>query len=316
LSKNWGKLPKGLAYAFLGIGLGVAAAKWAPLGCLGQACAPVVGPVISQAPPRIDVVFALDATGSMGDEISVVKDKVAAMMSQIQSGNPKPDVRFGLVAYRDHGDAYVTKTYPLTANVQSIQASLQEVQAAGGGDTPEAVGEGLLASVEEMNWDQDAQTTRMIFLIGDAGPHDRHLYRQALQSAQKKQIQVNAWGCSGLQGGGQQEFQEIATLGGGQFQFLTYQQEVVKADGSRARLVFQGAETFEVKADEDWARGADAISEKRRVESSAVAAPGAAGSASYRSAEYRPSGSSMQNNLDTVLVNQVQAAARRKGVSY
>src|SRR5690606_27259016 len=54
--------------------------------------------------PRIDVVFAIDATGSMADEIDVVKEHVRSMMGRIRSGQPAPVVRFGLVAYRDHGD--------------------------------------------------------------------------------------------------------------------------------------------------------------------------------------------------------------------
>ena len=59
--------------------------------------------------PRIDVVFLLDATGSMGDEIAVIKEKMREMISAIALGEPSPDVRFGIVAYRDRGDEYVTR---------------------------------------------------------------------------------------------------------------------------------------------------------------------------------------------------------------
>lgn len=305
------QLPKPALYALLGVALGLTAAHFSP----SRQPAPPVA-VSSQA-PRIDVVFAIDATGSMGDEIDVVKSKVSKMMTDIGSGNPKPDVRFGLVAYRDHGDAYLTKVYPLTSAVETIQTSLAQIEAGGGGDTPEAVAEGLNSAVNEMNWDGDANTTRMIFLIGDAGPHYRDDFRKPVQEARAKGIKINTWGCSGLQNSGQQEFTDIALLGGGQFQFLTYQQEVVRQDGSKARLVFQGKDTYEVSTEAKWAEGADAVAEKRHVDSGLVSAPGASGGASYRSAAYSPAASSkMENNLDTVLVNQVKEEARKKGVSY
>ena len=306
-------LPKPALYALIGIALGLGAAQFSPSRRSGTSH-PVTA---TTTVPRIDVVFAIDATGSMGDEIEVVKSKVSKMMTDIQSGNPKPDVRFGLVAYRDHGDAYVTKVYPLTSAVETIQTSLAQIEAGGGGDTPEAVAEGLNSAVHEMNWDGDANTTRMIFLIGDAGPHYRDDFRKPVQEARAKGIKINTWGCSGLQDSGQQEFTDIALLGGGQFQFLTYQQEVVRQDGSKARLVFQGKETYEVKTEAKWAEGADALAEKRHVDSGLVSAPGASGGASYRSAVYAPASSAkMENNLDTVLVNQVKEEARKKGVSY
>ncbi|MFN8612683.1 MAG: VWA domain-containing protein [Vulcanimicrobiota bacterium] len=303
------KLPKPALYALLGVALGLGAAHFSPSRRANPA------PVVTTA-PRIDVVFAIDATGSMGDEIEVVKSKVSKMMNEIQSGNPKPDVRFGLVAYRDHGDAYLTKVYPLTSAVETIQTSLTQIEAGGGGDTPEAVAEGLNSAVNEMNWDGDANTTRMIFLIGDAGPHSQDDFRKPVQDARAKGIKINTWGCSGLQDCGQQEFGDIALMGGGQFQFLTYQQEVVRKDGSKARLVFQGKETYECSTEAKWAEGADAVADKRRVDSGLVSAPGASGGASYKSAAYSPVNARMENNLDTVLVRQVQDEARKKGVAY
>ncbi len=306
-------LPKPALYALVGIALGLAAAHFSPSRRPSNP-APLA---VTSSAPRIDVVFAIDATGSMGDEIEVVKSKVSKMMNEIQSGNPKPDVRFGLVAYRDHGDAYLTKVYPLTSAVETIQTSLAQIEAGGGGDTPEAVAEGLNSAVNEMNWDGDANTARMIFLIGDAGPHDRDDFRKPVQDAHAKGIKINTWGCSGLQDNGQQEFTDIALLGGGQFPFLTYQQEVVRQDGSKARLVFQGKECYEVSSEAKWAEGADAVAEKRKVDSGLVSAPGASGGASYRSAAYAPAAEArMENNLDTVLVNQVKDEARKKGVSY
>jgi hypothetical protein len=49
----------------------------------------------------------------------------------------------GLVAYRDIGDDYVTRTFDLTIDIQDLYANLLELKARGGGDWPESVNEAL-----------------------------------------------------------------------------------------------------------------------------------------------------------------------------
>src|SRR5512143_2860384 len=68
----------------------------------------------NQAPkvrPKVEVVFVLDTTGSMTGLIQGAKEKIWSIAKHIASGKPTPDVSIGLVAYRDIGDAYVTKSY-------------------------------------------------------------------------------------------------------------------------------------------------------------------------------------------------------------
>src|SRR5439155_104760 len=71
--------------------------------------------------PRIDVAFALDTTGSMGDEIDVVKEKIVEIARNVSAGQPRPDVRFGIVAFRDRGDAYVTRAFPFSREIADGQ---------------------------------------------------------------------------------------------------------------------------------------------------------------------------------------------------
>ena len=49
----------------------------------------------------------------------------------------------GLVAYRDIGDDYVTRTFDLTTDIQDLYANLLEQKARGGVDWPESVNEAL-----------------------------------------------------------------------------------------------------------------------------------------------------------------------------
>ena len=77
----------------------------------------------------------------------------------------------GLVAYRDIGDEYVTKTFNLTTDIQDLYANLLELRARGGGDWPESVNEALHVGVTKLSWTQGAEIRRIMFLVGDAPPH-------------------------------------------------------------------------------------------------------------------------------------------------
>ena len=59
------------------------------------------------------------------------------------SAQQTPQIRIGLVAYRDRGDSYVTKVVDLSVDLDSIYATLMDFEADGGGDTPESVNKAL-----------------------------------------------------------------------------------------------------------------------------------------------------------------------------
>src|SRR4051794_27017765 len=87
--------------------------------------------------PRVEVVFCLDTTGSMGGLIEGAKQKIWSIANQIAGGKPTPDVKVGLVAYRDKGDEYVTKVFDLSDDLDAIHGHLKTFSAGGGGDAPE-----------------------------------------------------------------------------------------------------------------------------------------------------------------------------------
>jgi von Willebrand factor type A domain len=138
--------------------------------------APTPPPPIVAAPPPppvrpvVEVVFVLDTTGSMEDLINGAKQKIWSIANHIASGQPTPEVRIGLVAYRDHGDAYVTRVYGLSGDLDGVYQKLMALRADGGGDTPEHVWKGLNDALTKMQWSETS--TKMIFLVGDAPPHD------------------------------------------------------------------------------------------------------------------------------------------------
>ncbi|MEO1294071.1 MAG: vWA domain-containing protein, partial [Pseudomonadota bacterium] len=125
----------------------------------------------AEAPARIEVVFVLDTTGSMSGLIEGAKRKIWSIATKLQDLEPRPEVRFGLIGYRDRGDAYVTKRFDLTDDVQKIYGELLAFRAEGGGDTPESVNQALSEAINDLAWSQEETVFRAAFLVGDAPPH-------------------------------------------------------------------------------------------------------------------------------------------------
>ncbi|MBX5481730.1 MAG: VWA domain-containing protein [Myxococcaceae bacterium] len=281
--------------------------------------------------PRLDVVFAIDTTGSMGDEIDVVKQRLQQMVAEIGAGRPKPDVRFGMVAYKDRGDEYVVHPVPLSRDVNAFYAEVRALSASGGGDEPEDVAAALTWAIDRMNWDKDREVTRLLFLIGDAGPH--HYPGEASMTtlaarAKEKRIKINTIGCSGLVGEAEEAFRTLALRSGGKFDVLTYRQIVATADGHKRTVLTRGGETFAADgelSDEDWKKGADVVA--RAGVAKKVTTGGWLSGAGAGVADRAAPGRSMapsavapvtvgENNLDALITSEIKASATKAGVAY
>lgn len=173
-----------------------------------------------QAKPRIEVCFVLDTTGSMGGLIEGAKQKIWSIANEMISAKPTPELRLGLIGYRDRGDEYVVKTFPLTDDIDSIYAHLRDFQAAGGGDEPESVNEALAEAIEKMPWSQDRKVLKIIFLVGDAPPHmdyaDGPKYPELCRTAAKKDLIINTVQCGNV-AETTPIWREIAKLSGGSY---------------------------------------------------------------------------------------------------
>jgi uncharacterized protein YegL len=166
------------------------------------------------ARPTVEVAFVLDTTGSMSGLIEGAKRKIWSIATTILDSNPDAEIRMGLVAYRDIGDDYVTKTYELTT------ANLLEVKARGGGDWPESVNEALDVAVNKLHWTANSDTHRIVFLVGDAPPHMDYAqdtkYATTLAVAKQKDIIVNAV-LAGTARDTERVWRDIAQRGDGRF---------------------------------------------------------------------------------------------------
>ncbi|MEL0585504.1 MAG: vWA domain-containing protein [Candidatus Thiodiazotropha sp. (ex. Lucinoma kazani)] len=180
---------------------------------------PVVDPITNER-PRVEVVFVLDTTGSMGGLIQAAKEKIWSIATNLASAQPAPEIRMGLVAYRDRGDRYVTQVVDLSTDLDSLYARLMDFQADGGGDGPESVNQALYDAIHKVSWSQDPQTYQAVFLVGDAPPHMDYpndvKYPQTLAAARQQGIRVNAIQC-GQNPPTTQIWERIAQLGQGDY---------------------------------------------------------------------------------------------------
>ncbi len=169
---------------------------------------------------RIEVVFVLDTTSSMSGLIQAAKEKIWSIATSMASAQENPDIKMGLVAFRDRGDAYITRVFDLSDDLDSMYSSLMDFRAQGGGDGPESVNQALYDSINKVSWSQDSNVYKVVFLVGDAPPHMDYpndvKYPITLATAARKGIVVNA-----IQSGQHQytrpAWQQIASLGHGEY---------------------------------------------------------------------------------------------------
>ena len=151
---------------------------------------------------RIEVCFVLDTTGSMGGLLEDAKQKIWWIANDMISAKPTPDLKVGLVAYRDRGDEYVVKPYALTDDLDAMYGHLRAFEASGGGDTPESVNEALDEAVKKMKWSEDRDVLKIVFLVGDAPPHMDYengpKYDDLCRIAAKKDLIINTVQCGNI----------------------------------------------------------------------------------------------------------------------
>ncbi|MEO7911730.1 MAG: vWA domain-containing protein [Roseiflexaceae bacterium] len=182
------------------------------------------GAIALPTTPRLDVLFLLDATGSMGDEIAQIQQTIVSIAERIDQIQPRPELRFALVAYRDRGDDYVTRVDDFTTDVIAFQQRLLSTRADGGGDEPESLNEGLHAAIQRVGWADDA--VRLSFLVADAPPHldyaQDYDYGREAQMAVSKGIKVYTIAASNTTDDAEYVLRQISQQTLGHFIFLTY----------------------------------------------------------------------------------------------
>lgn len=188
---------------------------------------------------RVDIVFVFDSTGSMDKLIVGVKADILGIMRTVTKGDPSPDVRFGIVTYRDKRSDYIEKHIPLTRDHALARKFLSKTTAAGGAGEIAHVDLGMHIAVSRMNWDWDKNTARVIFLFGDMPPHGldpAFSYKHEITVARERGITVNTVACMDF-AKMVVVWKEIAKATGGEFRFMVFVATLAGSDGASHIIV-------------------------------------------------------------------------------
>jgi hypothetical protein len=166
----------------------------------------------------VDLMFVVDTTGSMGDELGFLQTELSDIFNSLTL--QQNDIRIGFVFYRDQGDIYTVRSHPFSNDYNQIQSTLDQESANGGGDYPEAMDQALWAAVNA-NWNTDSR--KVLFLIADAPPHSDRMRStwDAAQQARLKNIHIVPVAASGVAEDAEYIMRSTAALTNGRHLFLT-----------------------------------------------------------------------------------------------
>jgi hypothetical protein len=119
---------------------------------------------------QADVLFIIDATGSMASAIAGAHSKACDLAVELRTASPEVDFQFGCICYRDPVDAPgdIHQVHDLNADVKSLTSFLSTVYATGGGDSPEDWVGAYEIALKQIHWRSGAKT---IVHIADAPAH-------------------------------------------------------------------------------------------------------------------------------------------------
>lgn len=178
---------------------------------------------IEQAPrSELDVQLVLDTTGSMGDELSYLQSEFDSIAAQVRTRFPNVTPRWSLVVYKDHGDVYVAKGFDFTSDTNKFRSSLRAQSAGGGGDTPEAVVEGLSTGLSQQ-WRGGANVAKIAFWVADAPAHPGEGQKLAnvIRDAKKKGVHIYPIASSDADDAAEYQMRSAAQMTAGRYVFLT-----------------------------------------------------------------------------------------------
>ena len=174
----------------------------------------------AQRARKLDLMLAIDTTGSMGDEIRFLQAELGSIVDGLRARHRDLDIRVGFVFYRDLGDEYVTRTVPLSADIGAAQGQLARQYASGGGDYPEAMDQAMIRAARQ-SWRPDA--VKSLLLVADAPPHDDKVGRTwlAAENLRASRVHIVPVAASGVADKAEYVMRAMAAATQSRYTFLT-----------------------------------------------------------------------------------------------
>lgn len=169
----------------------------------------------------LDLMFVIDTTGSMGDELSYLKEEIKDVIERIDANNQT--IRLSLLFYRDEGDQYVTRFFDFTTDIDEQFKNINDQRASGGGDFEEAVDVALDLAVNQASWDKNSN--KILIHVLDAPPHSTkqnlNLFADSILKAAEQGIRIIPVASSGIDKWTEYLLRTEALITGGTYTYIT-----------------------------------------------------------------------------------------------
>ena len=191
---------------------------------VGERIELALGGLTADERKTLDLMFMIDTTGSMGDELEYLKEELRDVIRRVSNANDGMCIRLSVNFYRDEGDEYVVKYFAFTEDIERALDNLRAQYSDGGGDYPEAVDTALENAVSGHEWYEDS--VKLLFFVLDAPPHsDRQgtpeRLRENIEAAAQRGIRILPVVSSGTDTETEFLMRSAAAVTGGTYVILT-----------------------------------------------------------------------------------------------
>ena len=197
----------------------------ARLAALALFCAPCLSgaaDTVAQNDARrdVDLVIALDVSGSMEGLIESAKQRLWDITNELARARPVPALRVAILSYGNptYGEqaGYVRVDLPFTADLDSVNATLFAFRTDGG---EEYVARAIQTSLDSLQWSPERDALRIVFVAGNesAEQDPRLTIAQATAAASRRGVVVNAIYCGADGNADARGWQRVATSTNGRY---------------------------------------------------------------------------------------------------
>jgi len=178
-------------------------------------CASATADTLMPPPPRrdVDLVIALDVSGSMEGLIQSAKQRLWDITNELARARPVPALRVAVLTYGrpNYGEqtGYVHVDLPFTADLDAVNATLFSFQTDGG---EEYVARAIQTSLDHLQWSQSTNALKVIFVAGnESAEQDPQLtIERVTAAAAHRGIVVNSIYCGADGDGDSPGWQRVA----------------------------------------------------------------------------------------------------------
>ena len=178
----------------------------------------------------VDLVIALDVSGSMEGLIASAKQRLWDITNELARARPVPALRVAILSYGNptYGEqaGYVRVDLPFTADLDKVNATLFAFQTNGG---DEYVARAIQTSLDTLQWSAQHDALRIVFVAGNesAEQDPRLTIEQAAASAARHGVVVNAIYCGANGDADARGWQRVATSTNGKYASIDQQAAAV-----------------------------------------------------------------------------------------